>query len=136
MVWETGVNTGEYRSWAEPEFSVINGGEGPWAYKPWPQTEQELKDSEFTVEVSGPGVAPGSKLRALWEEAGKGEVHADVGLVPTKNGVFVTEQPFLCFTLKGCDIGGTWKEADSHPTPQIPGVVTVRENNLRFTLVP
>ncbi len=135
VIWETGVDTGEYRSWAEPNFSIINGGEGPWAYKPWPQTAQELKDSQFTVEVSGPGVANGSKLRVLWDEPGKGEAHADLNLQPGKDGTFVTTTPLLCFTPKGCDIGGTWQEVESHPTPQIPGAVTFRENKARFVLV-
>jgi len=135
IVWETGVDTGEYRSWAEPDSSIINGGEGPWAYKPWAQITQELKESQFTVEVSGPGVTKGSKLRVLWDEPGKGEVHEDIDLQPGKDGTFITTKPLLCFTLNGCDIGGTWKETENVPTPQIPGVVTFRENNVRFSLV-
>lgn len=135
IIWETGVDTGEYRSWAEPNFSIINGGEGPWAYKPWSQTEPELKQSQFAVEVTGPGVTKGSKLRLLWDEPGKGEVHADLDLHTGNDGTFVTTTPLLCFTPKGCDIGGTWQETESHPTPQIPGVVTFREKNIHWALV-
>ena len=69
----------------------------------------------------------GSKLRVLWDEPGKGEAHADLELQAGKDGTFVTTTPLLCFTLKGCDIGGTWQETESHSTPQIPGVVTFRE---------
>ena len=54
IVYETGIDTGYYRSWSEPPWRVINSMNGEWPYKPWNQVEEELKQSQFTVEVSGP----------------------------------------------------------------------------------
>jgi len=135
IVYETGIDTGYYRCWSEPPWRVINSLNGEWPYKPWAQVKEELKQSQFFVEVSGAGGTDAKMLRVSWEEPGKGSMHRDVPLKKMAEGKWRTTEPLLCFSLKGCDIDHKWNQTENLPTPQVPGVVTFRENNVRFSLV-
>ena len=135
VVYETGIDTGYYRCWSEPPWRVINSMNGEWPYKPWRQVEEELEQSRFFVEASGSGVEDGSVLRVTWDEPGKGAVHEDIPLEKTAQGRWRSLMPLLCFTLKGCDIDGTWAQSGALPTPKVSGSVTIRESNLRFSLI-
>jgi hypothetical protein len=133
IVGETGVDKGEYRAWGELPGEYFNyQGNGPWICKPWRQVEREIKQSQFTVKASGPGVKAGSVLRVTWDEPGKGLAHADIPLAGSEKEGFKTTKPILCFTLTGCDIDGTWQDSDNIPTPQIPGAVTFRDKNVKW----
>ena len=138
IVGEQGVDKGEYRAWWEPAWDNINigkGAGGPWTCKPWRQVEREIKQAQFVVKVSGPGVKAGSILRVTWDEPGKGPEHADIPLAGNEKDGFKTTKPLLCFTLTGCDIDNTWDDSDSVPTPQIPGAITFRDKNVKWEVV-
>lgn len=136
IIYETGIDTGFYRSWYEPSWNEINLFRGQWHYKPWNQIEEELEKVRFHVEVSGPGVSEGAMLRVSWEEPGSGARHSDIPLEKCPEGSFRTRQPLISFSLTGCDIGNTWQETEKISTPQIPGVVTFRDKNVKWEVVP
>ena len=135
---EQGVDKGEYRAWWEPDWDSINigkGASGPWTCKPWRQVEREIKEAQFTVRISGKDAKAGSFLRVTWEEPGKGPAVADIPLAGSEKAGCQTTQPLLCFTLTGCDIGGTWDDSDTLPTPQIPGLITFRDRLVKWQIV-
>ena len=152
IMYETGVDTGEYHSWYEvrpedvnpPVFEkkktgpgsdmVYPGNSGEWIAKPWHQVEKELPLAQFTVTVSGE-VAPGSILRVTFDEPGKGTQHHDIPLQKQTGGTWKTIIPLLCFTADGLDIGGTWRETENLATPQIMGVLTFRDKNVKWEVV-
>ena len=135
LLYENGIDTGEYWSYAEPTGKSINRGfMKPWSYKHWSQLSEELEKAKFTVEASGPSVSEGSVFRVLWDDPDGKTQHYDLPLVKGADGKYCTTTPLLCFEAQGCDIGGTWYWTDKVATPQIPGALTCRSNHLRLVV--
>lgn len=130
MLFELGENVGKYRSFAEPDPQLINFPYGSWPYKPWTQVSEEIQKAQFMVEVSGIELPEHTMLRVTWDGPDGKPESADDPLVPEGGGKYKTAIPLLCFTDQGCDIGGTWDWTKKIPTPQIPGVITFRQNNV------
>ena len=135
LLYENGIDTGEYWSYGEPTNASINRGfMKAWSYKHWWQVSEEMEKAKFTVEASGPSVSEGSVFRVLWDDPDGKTQHYDIPLIKGADGKFKTTTPLLCFEVQGCDIGGTWSWTDKVATPQIPGAVAVRSNNLRLVV--
>lgn len=138
IVGEQGVDKGEYRAWGEPKWELINQEAevfGPWTCKPWRQVEREIKEAQFTVKMAGLAAKAGSVLRVTWDEPGKGAAHADVPLTGSEKDGWKTARPLLCFERTGCDIEWYWRDSENLPTPQIPGVITFRDKNVKWEIV-
>jgi hypothetical protein len=128
LLFENGVDTGEYWSYAEPPYQQ-------YSYKHWWQVSEEIEKAKFFIEASGAGVVESSILRLSWADAGGKPMTVDLPLAKTTEGRFRTTTPLVCFESDGCDIGGSWTWSNQVATPQIPGVVTFRETSVRWELV-
>ena len=135
-LFENGVDTGEYWSLAEPTHNGHNYyGYGSEGCKPWPQVSEEIEKARFNVEVTGTNLPPNPALVISWDAPEGKRTRSVVPLAAVGESRFRTTIPLLCFSAEGCDLGGSWNRTEKAATPQIPGVIVFRDNNVRFSLV-
>lgn len=135
LLYENGIDTGEYWSFSEPPWLLINYPYGPWPYKPWRQVSEEIAKAPFYVEAGGPNLPAHPALDLSWDGPDGKRQRVIVPMAPSGEGKYKTTVPLLAFGEKGCDIGKSWKWTDKVPTPQIPGVITFRESSPRWALI-
>ena len=135
VIIKNGLDSEEYWSLAEPRWQLITFPYGPYVYKPWSQTSEEIKDAQFHLRLSGPSLPEKPTIKLSWEDAEGIRQTAYIPLAPAGKGTFKSQTPLLAFAPQGCDIGGTWRWTEKVPTPQFPGVITFREKNVRWECV-
>lgn len=97
IVKETDAATNEYQSTEYAWYKQL---------KSWAQVQQELKESQFHIQIDGELPEDERTLEISWTDGlGHKRIVTD-HLVETEKGKYKTETPLVAFSKQGCDVEG------------------------------